>query len=965
MAFPPLLFFFWFGRRVINANTTRRQRQRIYAPLKRRTYQLLSALQQGVATTDYSYLTLAFRTQPTVRPYVQTDHPHPNAAAQRTAADTFHMRVVARSGLSRYSLSASRKHQRAGLEGQRYFYDQKDFATTFQDDPVRKGHVVDIIDADYYVDMHSYLAKGLPLMLYTLVPDRAAFTCDEYWYRFLTDGTLYYNSTGDRYIHDLWDYSSNATGAFTWWGPFLTGYQPYEVDRRTWTTDRCSLLLTPTRWVPLHLLVLGWMAGRSHAVLEHKNHVKDGFAVVHSHRPKQKQTMWTSVAKVEDLATDRPMWNDSYLPAADVEYVRARFELGKQATMTYINQVASDYDVDPTPLHRYFMAGCPSAQHFVSTTHWIHGYEYPSQGPNNGKGPNIADDTRQRMFAYAPPILDAAFTPLFSKSNEWWAVGERKDKVKPPLLYHWKLFDDSVDEFSKFVVPDQRAHTLHPAPHERVEEQQTRPMQRMQILAALWGWSTAALWVTVAFLKNEVYGGVKPPRIITQSPALVKIKYSMVIYAMSDLVKETCGWYAFGKTPRETSEQVARVAQRAKSFAVETDFTRFDGTVSNLVRYMERVVIARAFTAEDLPFVHDCLDHQTHNRVHMSDDTCYDTGFARMSGSPETSLANSLANAFCAYLTFRTSTDMSPQQCWDALGIYGGDDGFTCDIDLECYARTASSLGHILTGEKVHRYSPVGFLSRTYSPSTWDGIAVSIPDVARQLKSRNAYQGGNEVHPGIHAANRFAALAREPYTPVLGPLATAVMADCAAAGHTEDRHAGDISYYHKMVLEGKLDASDMWPYATSREDWMLDHVAMRLGVEHKQIKEFEAEDLGLAWLLNKERAPSFPTPEQKPVPGTVVDGELVPGGAKGPSAPVADKKNTGKKAAKRGQEIPVPEPEAPAPQGAASPAASAAQATPTEAPPATADEDDGLNAAQRRAAKRKAGRKQKPASPKK
>jgi len=75
----------------------------------------------------------------------------------------------------------------------------------------------------------------------------------------------------------------------------------------------------------------------------------------------------------------------------------------------------------------------------------------------------------------------------------------------------------------------------------------------------------------------------------------------------------------------------------------------------------------------------------------------------------------------------------SPEEAWDTLGIYGGDDGLTAEM-LEIYVRAAQSMGQEIEVELVTKGSlGVKFLSRQYSPHIWDGDLNLCADLPRQL----------------------------------------------------------------------------------------------------------------------------------------------------------------------------------------------------------------------------------------
>nr|UQB76064.1 RNA-dependent RNA polymerase [Flumine noda-like virus 19] len=157
-----------------------------------------------------------------------------------------------------------------------------------------------------------------------------------------------------------------------------------------------------------------------------------------------------------------------------------------------------------------------------------------------------------------------------------------------------------------------------------------------------------------------------------------------------------------------------------------------------MLRELERIVLVRAFDAVYTPELHELHSSQFNQSAVGSFGSRYNTGTARASGSPETSAFNSLANAFVAFLTFRSMKVndgyFTAEEAWGQLGIYGGDDGLTADVCAKTYASVASQLGMKLDVQQVSRGElGVSFLARTYGPDVWHGDNNSCCDLPRQI----------------------------------------------------------------------------------------------------------------------------------------------------------------------------------------------------------------------------------------
>jgi len=203
-----------------------------------------------------------------------------------------------------------------------------------------------------------------------------------------------------------------------------------------------------------------------------------------------------------------------------------------------------------------------------------------------------------------------------------------------------------------------------------------------------------------------------------------------------------CHWYAFGKTPREIAEHVARLAVIA-AYLVKTDFARFDGRVAILLRVVERLALIRAFRREYAEKVTVLHKSQIDVRAVSTFGLKYVVGTSRLSGSPETAVFNGLDNAFINFLAFRITRVAgaypSPKEAWDALGLYGGDDGLTANVPLDSLERAAAMCGQKIKAEKIeHGHVGVCFLARQYGPNVWFGDPNSCCDLPRQLSKFHA-----------------------------------------------------------------------------------------------------------------------------------------------------------------------------------------------------------------------------------
>jgi hypothetical protein len=281
------------------------------------------------------------------------------------------------------------------------------------------------------------------------------------------------------------------------------------------------------------------------------------------------------------------------------------------------------------------------------------------------------------------------------------------------------------------------------------------------------------------FMKREAYQKPADPRPITQINGPDKVAYSRFMYAFEKVMKKH-KWYAFGQSPIHVSQRIVEFAMHAQSISA-SDFRRFDGHGSNAMRDLEQIVLLRAFRGEYHEELLDLMRAQYNFKSYTKHGVKYNSGFARSSGSPETSLFNSFVNAFVAFCAFRmmkvNGRFLSPIEAFSRLGVYGGDDGLTPDIDSGCYAKAAKMIGQELAIGVYKRGEPgVNFLARIYGPGLWSGDCNSMCDIARTLsKFHVTVNLPSNVTPLEKLAEKTRAFMQsDRNTPIIGPYITAV-----------------------------------------------------------------------------------------------------------------------------------------------------------------------------------------------
>jgi len=310
------------------------------------------------------------------------------------------------------------------------------------------------------------------------------------------------------------------------------------------------------------------------------------------------------------------------------------------------------------------------------------------------------------------------------------------------------------------------------------------------------------------------------------------------MYALSEYTIQK-PWYAFGKKPREVANTVAYMCERAQKNCGKGDYERFDGRVNNLIREFERRLTARSFHADEITFLHELQRKQTGVKAVTKHGHNYLTKNERKSGSPETAIMNSIVNKFMDYCGRRrttnplTGTFYTPQEAYNAMGLFGGDDSLTMDVDTKIMEKTAKEWGMILIMEEVlHGNFGVDFLARVYGPDVWFGDCNSTCDIPRQLiKLHLTVNLPVNVTPKMKLTEKARSyLLTDANTPIIGNYVRKVEEIAGAELQKDDVFA------HPLVWGSQYALEDQYPNDVG--SWAAAYVTTVL--PDFQYQEFEA-----------------------------------------------------------------------------------------------------------------------------
>jgi len=772
------------------------------------------------------HLRLAFNKTGKCKPAVPKDHSHPQSAAVRNASAMSMDWFCTRVGREAYYIQKSASDEKYNRSGCRTYFWMRDVEIAYNSFWPEEKHIMCLTDVDYYMDMPSMLVNNIcPYLISTVVPSAVAKSTGEYTFTIdEKDNITYVVSGGAVYKHQLWNYGSDVlvVKSRQWFG-LINQHVCYNVEKRELDEHHQLLLLVPSRSVRLPWFV----PAPDGCPLERVKFNDNGFLRMKYVTPEGVR-MITGVPNGSISANVSAAEDSLVASTARVTNVGLNIASVKTALGTVKQDVASIL----CEYHRLKGVSKPVTL-YCGLDQSIRRYQFEPR--------NYDPDARPSLRPFMQPLVPGGcYAPDRTASNDRQAIQGRVIDVKNGKLEITPFLMHAMTAFAKKLVPV--PHSLHPVDIDELYENQSRPEQRNILNQASISVSSTADKPLQTMQKSESYPKVNDSRIITTFPGVTKFHYSRYIYAITKLVNET-KWYAFGKKPIHISAIVARMCELAKSID-GTDLSRMDGRVCNIMRELDRMIMLLAFAYTYHNEVNELMDKQVDQLSYTRHGEMFETGDIQGSGSSDTAVFNSCRNAFMAFCTkLRTVNAMTGQlhtvdEAWDSLGLYGGDDGLTADVDPNMYAATCAELGQVLTVDHYNR-GDVGvmFLSREYSQDVWNGCPDSMCDVKRQIvKFHATHSVDQSITPMQKLTQKCASFnLTDPNTPIISDLVEAVY---AVVGNLvlsdEKRYYKIASYFSKYPSEDQFPNENVGGWMDARIETLMptfDLPAFRLWLE--------------------------------------------------------------------------------------------------------------------------------------
>lgn len=798
--------------------------------------------------------------------------PHPNAAARRSEASSAISWFIGLCGYMPYNMGTSSREQ--GQDGERLYYSLRDLKLEAQEDIITEYHMLKMVDVDYYYDMPEILQLGRPVMMYTFVPKDAAGVTSDGTFTMADDKVHHRLNGGGDYQHQLWDYGADfisvtrpAGGLFGFLG-LRVETVVYSCTQKDAEASHRIIYLEPIvrlvgkPWVlrtleskPLRRMRLS--SGNVNCVRVH-----DGEDLMYSLSYRDQPvaaripcTQFTNVLMRQREVTKK-LGPGKTLPIGDIARdLKPRWD--QHAVM--LSTLLSEPDFDAwLMVNSTLTEKVPDVQYVAATP--IH-YQPLIE---LSKIEIVA-----REFAPCPWSIFAVI-PAECHSNDVLTVAGRIAGPHNRVVPHYK-FEEYAQEFVALVVPEPGIGI--PISYADVIEEQDGPFQRARNHQEEPMTDLIPEVKIKAFQKREFYPEMKDPRNISQVPTGHTLALSGYTYAFKREVLKEQDWYQPGRTPREIAERMAEFVA-PHSCVAETDFSRFDGTVSRWLRTnVEFACYLRWVKPCHKRDLHEMLVSELDAKGKTQHGVNYEADGSRLSGSPLTTDGNSIINAYSMYCSLREHGYLQ-KEALKYIGMIFGDDNVT--LDIPTIEPTCAGLGLKVKVKRIKSGNSVGYLGRIFV-DPWTTVT-SVQDPVRTLGKINVTLAPAHIPLEVAARAKMQGyLVSDAHTPLIG-----VWARCMfEAFDTEHVRLQAASLSKQQQAEMVKDLpyagrNGSWPQDPAERDIMETVVSERTGVPVVDIRHFEEMIIGTAGkttteVLNRMANCLLDSAEQSAVNGSGVE----------------------------------------------------------------------------------------------
>lgn len=798
---------------------------------------------------------------------IRSGHPHGEGASFRNGATRGICHAIRQLGFVPFVISGAVRNDKD--DGIRDYYFLADFKQEIKHDPLTSRHVIVLIDVDYYLDLPYWLSFGVPIVMYTFVPETVGGTFPEGFFSIKDSFVDFHVSGGRNYVHELWDYNHDVmwsqyssgwlaklASALVWCCglPFGINNTVMDVDQFHVTKNRRIVTLNPIACFPLFVDLGQFGVELGH--LKISNNGYNCLTVI------DKDSTYVSVGREGAVSS-------AELPLAKFESMEYAFEIAKNTNLSDTERrakvVCGLQTEKAIVLHDFLSNGEPDRRAII---HQPGGLAKHFQTTK----PLVLEEGKRYARRYAaPPLSEEAVFPVESHNNDTASIEGRvirpqEEAMERAAKRPQTRFDGYAEEFIEILVPRDLVGVGVPLSVDEVIERQSKPTQRLRSQQRLM--DTDETFIVKAFQKREPYSAVNEPRNISQVPTTYTLKYSGFTLAFKSDVLKSQPWYTPGLTPKQIAQQIMKFAHGKMSLH-QTDYSRLDGTLVPWIRRnIDIAMYKRWVSLEHYQELSELCERAINPRAVTRTGVKYNPGASRLSGSPDTTDGNTAICAFAAFCCYR-EMGFDKEAAYLRIGPKNGDDGVEDGaLDVEVFERTVKFLGLKLKCKTSKLGEEVEYLSRVFV-DPWHTSSSYQDPLRTLLKLHETVDTTSDIKKsGI--AKTIGYLTTDGKTPFTGDW-------CRTYQLNTIEEEFEILMMHDLPWWFRDDKCRAEPWPQGSPEAMLPGIALRLGTDVDSLTTHI--EVLKAYRGPVESIPSFWVPPVEPKVEAQVDGEdLLVGG---------------------------------------------------------------------------------------
>ncbi len=628
-------------------------------------------------------------------------HGHGWEAAHRKEAESRMYQFVGRCNKLPYEISHSFRTRR-GTHGLHEYTTPRDLHFEQHHDKLTQEHIIMMTDIDYYVDdLARWISYGQPILMYTMTPDSLYGLHKNTTWSFQNDELVVNVVSGGEYRHKIWDYSHDALSVNYF------GYTTHcRLDKYRISRTHSIVLITPEHFE----LTLSWYFGkrlRANAPLRRlRTSVTQNVCAL----------KFLSQGNLNISLFSKTTGFGVTIPYAVFAGVYTRYKESKIATLMDLQQALDRLmPTRETTVENYNAAGILlevfRASVKVSSINIAESYTYQLSDENGTL--DTTDRPRTRGELPSPATIAPA-VPSNNRSNDAAAEVTRHQDVANSVEVT-QTFREHCKELTDHMLKEANIakHSITPWDASQVDRTQRRAIQHRRNSYTMKEVLGDTVCRVKCFVKGEVYSAPKDPRNISATDTAHTLDLSRYTYPAKECVLKRCHWYMPGKPlPDIASAVVGLFSREGMSACVaETDYSRYDGTISESLREAVEVGFYRTLYAkrQDRDAVVSRIRAEYHAEARTGAGR-FDPDGSRLSGSPLTTDGNTLIAAAVDYHCLRHL--FGPEESYRLIGLHFGDDGLS--YYHPTFEGIVKGLGLKLKLEVRDGTKPVGFLGRLF-----------------------------------------------------------------------------------------------------------------------------------------------------------------------------------------------------------------------------------------------------------